>query len=685
MIPKKIALIATRRATAQVHAATLRHIFGKAIQIHIHALETDPIGSTLDADVVVMTTHQLCTSVCQFIPETARTVIINITITREQFRKVAEIPAGTSVLLVNDNPEMTLDLLSQFFQFGLNHLQFVPYYPGITNDPKIDIAVTPDESAHVPPFVKHVLDIGDRVLDAQTLIEIATALDLEHILHQEAYLQYVKNICPSSGGIISQFDRANVLESQLSSLQDLLEEGLVIIDASGKTRACNRKAREVLKAESTLVGVPITDVIPKIRFSDVLERAQEVDYTLVRVHSRNISVKVVPVQANGEVRGALAIVNTFDEKEKSQQHLRAQLLGKGHRSRYNFEDILTACPAMQEVKDLAQKKALSDASVLIIGETGTGKELFAHAIHNASRRKEQQFVTVNCAALPESLLESELFGYEEGAFTSARKGGKPGFFELSHRGTLFLDEIGEMDMNLQTRLLRVLENREVMRIGGDRMISVDIRIIAATNKDLWAQVEQGKFRKDLYYRLNVLPIEVPPLRERREDVLLILEHFMKIRSLRFTLSPETVRVLMDYHWPGNIRELKNVFDYLTHLDKDQIDARDLTPILRRAALGRMREGPDEPAAGSLSSLGVDAEECRFLLGCLHASHKQKVRSGRHKLHLQALEQDLFLTEAQIRKLLEKMERAGLVKLSAGRGGTKITPLGIETYRRLESA
>ena len=683
MPPKKIALIASRHATAKVHAATLTHLFGKSIRLEVHALELEPIEAPLDADLIVITTHQLYTSICQFIPETARTVVIAITITQEQYRKVAGIPAGTSVLLVNDSPEMTLELLSQFYQFGLNHLQFVPYYPGITSDPKIDIAVTPDESEHVPSFVKRILDIGDRVLDARTLIEIATALDLEEILHQDAYLHYVKNICPGSGGVISQFDRANVLESQLSSLQDLLEEGLVIIDAAGRMRACNRKAREVLKAETNLVGMPISEVIPTIRFADVLEHAKEVDYTLVRVHSRDISVKVVPVQANGEVRGALAIVNTFDEKEKSQQHLRAQLLGKGHRSRYSFEDILTACPAMREVKHLAQKKALSDASVLIIGETGTGKELFAHAIHNASRRKDRQFVTVNCAALPESLLESELFGYEEGAFTGARKGGKPGFFELSHRGTLFLDEIGEMDMNLQTRLLRVLENREVMRIGGDRMISIDTRIIAATNKDLWEQVEQGKFRKDLYYRLNVLPIEVPPLRERREDVLLILEHFMKTRSLRLALSPEAVHALAGYPWPGNVRELKNVFDYLTHLDKDPIEVRDLAPILRRASLASLGEPPAPPAARSQPDLGADAEECRFLLRCLHASHQQKLRSGRHKLHLQALEQDLFLTEAQIRKLLEKMEQMGLVKLSVGRGGTRITPLGIEVLKGLQ--
>lgn len=678
---KRIALVTARCATAKVHAATLIQIFGESVQLSVYSYEIEPVNSVLDADLIVLTMHQLYPKICQFIPETSRTVIIDITITQEQYRKVSEIPAGTSVLLVNDSPETTLGILSQFCQFGLTHLKFIPYYPGITNDSNVDVAVTPDESSYVPSFVKRIIDIGDRVIDARTIIEIATALGLEQILQQSAYLQYVKNICPSPGGVTSQFDRANVLESQLSSLQDLLEEGIVIIDLLGMIRACNRKAREVLKVEPTVIGLCIKDLIPKISFQDVLESAREVDYTLVRVHFRDISVKVVPVQANGEVRGALVIVNTFDEKEKSQQNLRAQLLGKGHRSRYDFDDILTECSMMREIKQLAEKKALSDASVLIIGETGTGKELFAHSIHNASHRRKRQFVTVNCAAIPESLLESELFGYEEGSFTGARKGGKPGFFELSHCGTIFLDEIGEMDLSLQTRLLRVLENREVMRIGGDRMISVDIRIIAATNKDLWEQVEQGKFRKDLYYRLNVLPIEVPPLRNRREDIIPILENFKKAHSIQFSLTTEAVEVLTNYAWPGNVRELKNVFDYITHLDKGLIEARDLAPIMRQSIAAQLRERPTDACSEALLPLGADIEDGRFLLNCLYANHQQKVRSGRYKLYLQALEHDLFLTEAQIRKLLEKMEQMGFVKLTVGRGGTTITSLGIEALKR----
>jgi transcriptional regulator with PAS, ATPase and Fis domain len=402
----------------------------------------------------------------------------------------------------------------------------------------------------------------------------------------------------------------------------------------------------------------------------------------VKIHSKNISVKVVPVIVKGETGGALAIVNTIDAKEKSQQRLRSQLLGKGHRSRYTFEDILTRNPELAEIKNLARMKAKSDASVLIIGETGTGKELFAHAIHSSSRRKGWQLVTINCAALPESLLESELFGYEEGAFTGARKGGKPGLFELAHKGTIFLDEIGEMNLNLQARLLRVLESREVMRIGGDSIINVDIRIIAATNKELWKLVQEGTFRKDLYYRLNVLPIEIPPLRERTEDILFILEQMLQKMGIRLTFVEEAAEMLVAYPWHGNVRELKNLAEYLAYLEKNVIESKDLLPLLKWPNL--QKKSDHEEICPFPEGATLDKEHVLFLLDCLNTSYQAKQRTGRRSLLECARQKDLFLTEAQIRKALLRMGEYGFVRLSNGRGGTTITPTGMEILKRMKA-
>jgi len=681
-VAKKVALITAFTSVAEVHRRTLEQLFRGAIDLRCYSYDLVNITAPIDADLVLISIYQIYLNVKQYIPKDAKTIIISNTLDEGQYQTLAGLAPGLSVLLVNYSVEMTMDTMSLFHRLGLNHLEFVPFYPGITNVPRLEIAVTPGEPQHVPSFVKRVINIGDRVIDAKTVIDIAAGLGLERWLQEDRFVRYFQGIRTTPDSVTSLFDRTNILESQLSSLLDVMDDGIVILERSGAVYACNTKAREVLDLDRELVGCQAAELIPGIPFDRVLEDLLEVDYTLVKIKARDISIRVVPVAAGGKARGALAIINKFEEKERSQHRLRSQLLGKGHRARYTFDNILTVDPDFMEVKELARKKAKSDASVLIIGETGTGKELFAHAIHNTSRRKEWQFVTVNCAALPESLLESELFGYEEGAFTGARRGGKPGLFELAHKGTIFLDEIGEMDLNLQTRLLRVLESREVMRIGGDSMIHIDIRIIAATNKELWKLVEAGKFRRDLYYRLNVLPIQVPPLRQRRDDILFILDHFRRKLGVELTLAAEARELLARYPWQGNVRELKNCAEYLAYLDKQLIEARDLDPILRWPDSSPRQEDP--ALAAFAQGIGPERDTYLFLLESLYANQRNKLRSGRRTLCQMAQKEDLFLTEAQIRKTLVQAEQFGLVRLQYGRAGTTITPRGIEALKQLRA-
>ncbi|MCL6518036.1 MAG: sigma 54-interacting transcriptional regulator, partial [Alicyclobacillus sp.] len=228
----------------------------------------------------------------------------------------------------------------------------------------------------------------------------------------------------------------------------------------------------------------------------------------------------------------------------------------GHVARYTLEDILGESPRIREAKALAEKMAKSDGTVLLLGESGVGKELFAQAIHNASPRAGRPFVAVNFSALPESLMESELFGYEEGAFTGARKGGKAGLLELADGGTVFLDEIGDATPAVQVRLLRVLQEKQILRVGGTKVRSLDIRVIAATHRDLDAMAASGQFRRDLYYRLAVFPLVIPPLRDRPEDVFRLFLHFLGDPG-RYRLDPRLRQWLTSYSWPGNVRELQN--------------------------------------------------------------------------------------------------------------------------------
>ncbi len=316
-----------------------------------------------------------------------------------------------------------------------------------------------------------------------------------------------------------------------------------------------------------------------------------------------------------------------------------------------MQEIIGKSPAIQKVFQLIKKVAPTESTVLILGESGTGKELVARAIHNQSRRREGPFIPVNCGAIPEELLESELFGYEKGAFTGASRS-KPGRFELAQGGTIFLDEIAEMSPKLQVKLLRVLQEKTVERLGSERPITVDIRIIAATNRDLEKEVAEGRFREDLYFRLNVIPIKLPPLRERKEDIPLLAEHFLarfceREEVPRKRLSEKALKRLMEYHWPGNVRELENLMERLVILtEREVIEEEDLPEHIRVPRISTnpgvkvsFKEGVSLPQA-------LREFERSLILQALEASGGVKSRAAR-------------LLGIKRTTLIEKMKRLGL--------------------------
>ena len=279
---------------------------------------------------------------------------------------------------------------------------------------------------------------------------------------------------------------------------------------------------------------------------------------------KEVIVNVAPIFIDGQIKGSVGVLHDISEIMGLNEELaQARKLIRHLKARYTWGDIIGTSPAMVAAKDQARRAAETPATVLLRGESGTGKELFAHAIHNASTRQQGQFVGVNCAALSENLLESELFGYVEGAFTGALKGGKKGLFEEATGGTIFLDEIGEISLSLQRKLLRVLQEREIVRVGSTMPFSVDVRVIAATNANLEQKVKDGTFKGDLYYRLNVLPIAIPPLRARPEDIPRLVQHVIFRLNQEFGrqvtgMAPEAIAELGKYPWPGNVRELENV-------------------------------------------------------------------------------------------------------------------------------
>ncbi|MCE5287164.1 MAG: sigma 54-interacting transcriptional regulator [Pelosinus sp.] len=354
---------------------------------------------------------------------------------------------------------------------------------------------------------------------------------------------------------------------EIKALIDHSIEGIISINSNKVIKVFNPAAQHLLnRSAADALGQKIDTILTIIDVEPCLANGRQIIGQTMRLGPVWLSFNIAPIIVSQNIIGAIIAFQDITRIQEIEANIRQKVLAKKMSAKYTFADILGSSSAMQEVKRISQEISAVDATVLISGESGTGKELFAQSIHNQSHRKNGPFVAVNCAALPPNLLESELFGYVEGAFTGATKKGKQGLFEMAHHGTIFLDEISEMDKYGQSRLLRVLQEKQVMRLGDDKYIPVDVRIIAATNKKLKQLVDEGDFRQDLFYRLKVLTINLPPLRKRLGDIKTLTEYFLMLYNHRhnrnINLSEDALSCLSAYDWPGNIRELMHFIERL---------------------------------------------------------------------------------------------------------------------------
>ena len=397
----------------------------------------------------------------------------------------------------------------------------------------------------------------------------AKRLGLPHVIVENS-VETILNALESATQLrrvqVEEAEKQCLFKTQSEMYQAVLDfthDAILAIDENGRIQVLNPPAERIMGCRAAdSVGQPVEAVLPNTLLPDVLESGEKQLDQIMQIHQTLCNTNRIPILVDGQRRGVVATFQDVKQLQNSEQKIRLKLHEKGLVAKYAFNDILGDSPAIRSTIQIARSYAASRASVLILGETGTGKELFAQSIHNASDRRDGPFVAINCAAVSNSLLESELFGYEAGSFTGASRGGREGVFELAHGGTLFLDEIGEIPRETQVELLRVLQEKEIRRVGGSRVIPVDVRIIAATNKDLLQETVEGRFREDLYYRLDVLDLKLPPLRERGDDVKILGIHLF--RQLPGgedpTMQHQFLQLLEEvgpYQWYGNIRELQN--------------------------------------------------------------------------------------------------------------------------------
>jgi len=424
----------------------------------------------------------------------------------------------------------------------------------------------------------------------------------------------------------------------MEAIIDSIDSGVMAIDKNGMINQINNQGRRILQWDESLVGQPLSTILGgQLDLGRMMRPGFElIDREMfIRAPTRNIHLLCTakPIfDLADKMQGIIIVFNEIHRIRKLVNEM------AGTHARFTFEDIIGMSPAIQEAKKMAMIAALGNSTVLLLGETGTGKELFAQSIHNHSDRRGHPFLAINCGAVPRELLESELFGYTEGAFTGASKGGRPGKFELANGGTVLLDEIGDMPTDMQVKLLRVLQTGEVYRIGGHKSISVDVRIIAATNANLQEKVEQKNLREDLFYRLNVFPIIIPPLRERAEDVIPLSRHFLSrcSRSLKkspMIFSPAAEQILLACHWPGNIRELENVVERAVNMaatDKIRPDKLGL-PVSRRGRINktpsqaRLTEVEKETISDIIAETGYNLSRAARTLGISRATLYNKMK------------------------------------------------------------
>lgn len=424
----------------------------------------------------------------------------------------------------------------------------------------------------------------------------AKRLGLPHVIVENS-VETILNALESATQLrrvqVEEAEKQCLFKTQSEMYQAVLDfthDAILAIDENGRIQVLNPPAERIMGCRAAdSVGQPAEAVLPNTLLPDVLESGEKQLDQIMQIHQTLCNTNRIPILVDGQRRGVVATFQDVKQLQNSEQKIRLKLHEKGLVAKYAFNDILGDSPAIRSTIQIARSYAASRASVLILGETGTGKELFAQSIHNASDRRDGPFVAINCAAVSNSLLESELFGYEAGSFTGASRGGREGVFELAHGGTLFLDEIGEIPRETQVELLRVLQEKEIRRVGGSRVIPVDVRIIAATNKDLLQETVEGRFREDLYYRLDVLDLKLPPLRERGDDVKILGLHlFRQLPGGKDPIMQSQFLYLLEqagpYQWYGNIRELQNFVERANILMRNAgASSMTVSDILRRRA------------------------------------------------------------------------------------------------------
>nr|WP_300091735.1 sigma 54-interacting transcriptional regulator [Sedimentibacter sp.] len=427
-----------------------------------------------------------------------------------------------------------------------------------------NIAIQDREEIH--NAIKTAMENGINTFMGDTTVRLLSGIHNFHGSVIESREENINVAVNEALLVLSVIKNEERIRSQTEAITDFIHDGIITVDKNMKVTVFNKEAERLLDLrKEEVLGKNIANIFDNIDISDVLESGNPITAKIMTVMNKQMITNFIPIDVNGEILGVVISFIAASEVSVMDHEIRRSLAKHGFVAKYQFKDIIYKSRKMEKCIQTAKQYAQYDTPILVCGKSGVGKEMLCQSIHNLSFRSKGPFVAVNCAAIPSTLFESELFGYEDGAFTGARKNGKAGMFEIAHNGTIFLDEISEIPLEFQGRLLRVLQEKQIMRIGGDKVIPVDVKIICATNKNLDELVNQGKFRDDLFFRINTLNLFIPSLDERREDILILAEYFIKKYSKKYKkqeieMTERVKDILTAKKYKGNIRELQGMME-----------------------------------------------------------------------------------------------------------------------------
>ncbi len=661
---KKIGIVYKNRKNTKAIAwlkEMVKRVFADYVTVDNYYINELADGEMIEADAFIVNGKELLPRLRNHTSTLKNVTVMTRSIRRELLADIMRIPADSDVLIVNDTFRSAEEMQLMFYDLGISHFNLIPYdkekeKTGIYRS--IHYAITPNEPRTVPMYIENVINTGFREIGFDTMVQVMSILRLNNEEVTYNLIKYISGIVEPMQGYRSSYFDGVLKDKMLNEYVYDSAAAIFVADVEGRIVYSNRRAEGMLGIEA---GEYLSDEALSLSadFLDILRSENEAFKQLITIDDMNYIVDKVNITIGEQRMGYFITLQDETVLKDIEISFNKNLREKGLYAKHNFGDICHVSGSMEGKIEKAKKAASTEYTILIGGESGTGKELFAQAIHNFSNRKNMPFIGVNCAAISESLLESELFGYEEGAFTGARKKGKLGYFEQANKGTIFLDEIGDISPRLQLGLLRVLQEKQIMKIGSDRVVDVDVRIIAATNKNLPQAVENGTFRRDLYYRLNAIEIDLPPLRKRREDIIPLFKNFMGKDYSK--LSNADREAVFSYDWPGNVRELENCALYYKTMGE-----------LPRKLLGQEIEESLDKKTDKSDSIS------HRVLRLINEKNEIGHGLGRTAI-LQLLQKDgVRISDAALRKLLSELEESGLVEIGKGRQGTSITSEGRRT-------